>query len=204
MRIAYTHLVASRGQFYVEELKDIYERIGISVESLNLPSPRGIYYFETNRVDALGIRIGSYDKFNPDAIKVNVPIFDKVGIREWVLKEDLERVSKNKKNFVVSIRGDIAPKAYSKRMKIKVNHYSLDIQTALQMLKKKRADVLILTDIAVKVSGLYKILVPLNDRVLQDKLYHFIHKSKAHLLSQLEIEFRKSKKEGKFSLEVKK
>lgn len=202
MRIAYTDVITKVASFYILEVEDIYKRLGYSVENMILPSPRGLYYFESGNVDALGVRVGSYGNFNPMALKVDVPIMSNIKIREWVLKGRAAHLKTKKKPVVIAVRGNIAPKVYASKMNIKIDNFVLNMETAVKMLKLKRADILILTDIEVKYQKFGRVLTPFNEKDHHEDLFHFIHKSKAHLLKQLESEFRKKKEQGKFILKT--
>ncbi|OUR99741.1 hypothetical protein A9Q84_01575 [Halobacteriovorax marinus] len=198
IRVAHTELKTKNLQNFTLEVDKIYQKLGLSVVNLYLPSPRGIYNFELNKVDALGLRIGSYEQFNSKALKVNVPIIENIKIREWVLKENLEEIKKKSSLTVIAVRGDISPQLYSSKVGLKIDHYVLDADVAVKMLLKGRGDIFITNNLSVKYRSFGKKLAPLNNRFIQENLYHFIHSSKSHLLTKLENEFRSSKNRGLF------
>jgi len=198
VRVAYADIVGSIGQPYIKEVEEIYKRIGVPSETIIVPSSRAVYYFETNRADALGLRVGSYEQLNPNALKVNVPIVENFNTRAWFLRSSHLNIKNKKKPSVIAIRGDIAPEIYSKKMKLKIDNYSLDLEMAVEMLRKKRVDVLIHPELGIKNTKYDKELIPYNNRVHQEKLFHFIQKSNSFLLKKLEAEFINSKNLGKF------
>ncbi len=200
VNIVFSETVRDTASFYIEEMVQIYKSIGVEPIVSVYPEARASYLFEIGKVDALGAKIGPYEKVNPDAIKVDVPILDSIPFKIYVLKSDREKILKLKEPFILSTVNCIGCEEFSKIFKSPISAYSTNIQSGLKMLEKGRADLIIAATIFMdKVPGKEK-FVPLNEWRYIPKVYHFISSRKLHLKEKLTVEILKAKKRGAFDL----
>ena len=199
VRVAYSEIVSNFAPQLVEMITQMYKNINVETVSQILPSSRALGHFENGKADALGVRIKGYELINPDAIAIPISILDKSSTRAWVLKSKLAKVRKLKNVTYLSMSGDISARVYELNSKVKSASRVTSLKNAIKMLKRERADALIVSDGVLLVAGLNEIFSPLNDLVVSNSLHHFIHSSKKHLMPALEKEFKKAKDNGLFN-----
>jgi hypothetical protein len=198
VRIGYSEVLSRLAPQYIDIVEKIYSNIGVEVENIILPSSRAVNYFETGKVDALGIRIDGYSEINKDALFIKTKVLDNNVTRAWVLKSRKEEILKQDHVSYLMLRGDISPKVYQLKMKIKYDNTVSSLPSAISMITKKRADAFVGTSAVLKFFSNANQFVPLDDKKVVHSLHHFIHVSKKHLLAPLNNEFLKAEKNGLF------
>jgi hypothetical protein len=200
VKIAISELINETASFYIDELRIAYKSIGVEPIFSIYPEPRAIYLFESGEVDAIGTRLESYEKINPNSIKINVPIVDAIPFKTFVLKKDLGRVSKLEKPFVLSSISCIGCVEYSKAFKLPINAYVPTLLLAMKMLEMKRADLIITTSLYMSKAPDREKFTVFNDSIYTTKVFHFINKKKSHLQEKLTKQILKAKKRGAFDV----
>ncbi len=197
--IVFSERVKAMAQFYLDEIEVIYKKAGIEPIVRTFPEPRALHFFNNSKADALGVKIEEFESHNPNAIKIDAPILKNIKFRAYVLKKDFNRVKTLKKPHVITSVQCLGCKGYSKVNNLKISSYFKRVDTGIKLLQKKRADILIASEVSMKAYS-KGLLVPLNKKVYKSDLYHFISKRKSHLKAILEKEFKAAISRNVFDL----
>ncbi|GEM_PF-5418830 len=182
---------------YINELKDIYKRIGVNVSMVILPNSRINSFFEKSNVDAIALKTSKYGDKHPDAIRIGVPVYKDVKFRLYAKKSELHRIKKLDNAYVVTSLGCMGCREFIEKYDLKVTNFQRTLKSCFNVLLKKRSDLALIPDAMLKKEHL-DILVPFDNRVLTTTYYHYIHKRLAHLKPRIEEEFKKSIAKGSF------
>ncbi|ATH07223.1 hypothetical protein BIY24_04515 [Halobacteriovorax marinus] len=199
VKIIFSEAIHKVANFAVEEIENIYRKIGTDPKISIFPESRMTYLFERGEADALGMKVEIYNKINPSAIKIDIPLVRGLKFSLFALKSEYERVKKLKKPYIVTTKSCLGCLEFAKIHKIQPSSLLSSMEQVFKVLIAKRADLVIVPNVVVsrsKDSRFHRF----DERVYSANYYHFIGAKKIHLKDKLEQEFARSSESQKFSL----
>ncbi|MCL9779955.1 transporter substrate-binding domain-containing protein [Vibrio sp. S4M6] len=176
-------LIKQVGVKLEDDLRYIYSSAGINVDFVYLPSARAVRGTIQGKYDALDLRIGNIEN-EPDLIKLDVPLADidiflfSTGSDYYSKLSDIED-----KIIVANLGNQYAEKLKKYKRMYRVN---TSIQGAM-MLAKGRVDVWVASKVMyLSLKDQFPEIKIASPVISHEPLYHYIHKSKSHLLPRLE------------------
>ena len=173
-----------KGSALEDNLKKIYEAVGIKPEFTYLPNERAIQSVVSGQYDALGLRIDALDQ-EANLVRVNVPL-QAMNVHLLSANGDFyQGLDMAKDKTFVSILGA----RYSDMVKeYKDRHLVQSEQQAALMLTKKRADVWLASYWSyLNVKDEFPEIKVASPSIHKQYLYHYLNVSKSHLIEPLEV-----------------
>ncbi|USD35297.1 MULTISPECIES: substrate-binding periplasmic protein [Vibrio] len=167
----------------VDDLKQIYNKLGINVEFAYLPNERAIRAVSEGRYQGLDLRISNLAN-DANMLKVDVPLYY-ISIYVYGFEGQFY-------NRLEEVSGKILVSQLGMRFVDKVKDYKRlflveNAEQAALMVSKGRADLWLAPEAVYDVlKSKYPDIKPVSSAVLYEPLYHYIHISNRHLLPQLE------------------
>lgn len=185
----------------IEILKIAYERINVEIEFVALPASRALH--EANRgvlYDSEVHRIKGISKKYKNLIMIPVPI-NHFELRAYSKKFDFYINSKKDlEAYLIGIRlGIVIAENYTRGLNVETVINNL---ANFGKLDRGRLDFVIATDInadTIIKNENFKQIKKLEPALSKTELYHYLHKSKAHLIPRLTEVLRKMQQSGEIS-----
>lgn len=183
---------------YIDELKAIYKRVGVSASVVILPNSRVSDYLERSKVSAIALKTAEYKDSHKNVVRIDVPIYKGVNFRLYALRSQIPRIKKLQSPHIITSLGCLGCSQFVDKYKLEVATFQRNLKSCFNVLLKNRTDLALIPDVLLKKEH-FKDVTTFDNRVLTTSYYHYIHRSLAHLKPKLEEEFRRSISKGAFS-----
>lgn len=177
-------------------ISEAYQELDINPQIVRMPAKRALAESSKNSwVDAELVRVAEAEKILPNFIRIPVPLMT-LKVSSYSLKTNVEVNSwQSLKGLnVVTLRGFIGITNQLKKYDINF-HQTSTMQQAIQMLKVKRMDTVILPEILfskLKPEKLFKEHEVYKQYITQFEVFHYIHKRHHELVPKLTLEMQKN------------
>ncbi len=196
IKLAVDDLVFKAIPDYAQDLENLYKRLGFNVEIKRCPLTRCLLLFKQGKISALSLQIGTLNEALENAIRIEVPITEKIKLYPYKLTgKKIENV--NEATHII-IAGNQSHIKFLKKYKIK-NFIKAKNQNQINRnIDRGRADIFIAPDLVVKAfknPNKYQIS---DKRFDENQFFHFIHPSIKEYKKKIEEELLKLKKKHAF------
>lgn len=184
---------------FSEVLKELYIRLGYTIEVISMPPQRAAEESSKGRVDGEVARIFNFNANCPQLVRIPTP-YSSVDTIAFVRKDSgiTSVTAAELKNYrVARIRGVLN----TNRLTAEVDQVFdfTSIETMMSFISMKRADIALVNRIggmaALKAMNNHDI-IPLESPVAQVKIYHFLNKKFDYIVPQLDSLISSMKESG--------
>ncbi|MYM59962.1 transporter substrate-binding domain-containing protein [Vibrio sp. OCN044] len=167
-----------------KDLRSIYKAAGLKTQFSYLPTARAIRSTIDGEYDALDMRIENLAQ-EKSLLRINVPLAA-VNIYLYSIEgKFFNNLEELKDETLVAFHGSRYIKALKSYKRLYLVH---NIEQAALMLTNRRATVGIGSEFKyLEIAKQFPDIKVASPPIYQNKLYHYIHRSKAHLLEKIEM-----------------